>query len=60
MTMDKSAPNYKFDKVVKSLYADMSEYFANERVNHVFRPFGCDMAFVDAQMNYVIMDELIK
>jgi len=24
------------------------------------RPFGCDMAFVDASVNYRIMDELIK
>ena len=23
------------------------------------RPFGCDMAYVDAQVNYLIMDELM-
>jgi len=38
----------------------MSEYLDNERSNHVFRPFGCDMAFVDAKVNYKIMDELFK
>lgn len=24
------------------------------------RPFGCDMAYVDARVNYVIMDELVR
>jgi hypothetical protein len=27
---------------------------------HVFKPFGCDMAYVDAKMNYLITDQLIK
>lgn len=38
----------------------MVEYFQNERTNHVFRLFGCDMSFVDAKINYKIMDELLK
>jgi len=53
-------PGFKFDKVVKALYQEMSEYLDNERTNQVFRPFGCDMAFVDAKINYKIMDELFR
>jgi hypothetical protein len=33
---------------------------AQERTNHIMRPFGCDMAYVDASVNYIITDELIK
>jgi hypothetical protein len=53
-------PGFKFDKIVKALYQEMSEYLDNERTNQVFRPFGCDMAFVDAKINYKIMDELFR
>jgi hypothetical protein len=45
---------------VKGLYEEVSEYLENERTEHVFRPFGCDMAYVDAEMNYIITDQLIE
>jgi len=54
--LNKNDPGYRFDKLVKALYQEMSEYLDNERTNHVFRPFGCDMAFVDAKVNYKIID----
>lgn len=45
---------------MKGLYEEVSEYLENERTQHVFRPFGCDMAFVDAEMNYIITDQLLS
>ena len=45
---------------MKNLYEEMVEYFKNERTNHVFRLFGCDMSFVDAKLNYKIMDTLFE
>jgi len=38
----------------------MVDYLAHEKTNHIFRPFGCDMAFVDAKVNYKIMDTLFE
>jgi len=59
MILKKNETNYKFDQLVKGLYEEVSEYLANERTEHVFRPFGCDMAYVDAEMNYIITDQLL-
>jgi hypothetical protein len=59
MILKKNQTNYHFDKLVKSLYEEVSEYLRNERTEHVFRPFGCDMAYVDAEMNYIITDQLL-
>jgi hypothetical protein len=58
--LDETKKDFRFDRIVKALYQEMSEYLDNERTNHVFRPFGCDMAFVDAKVNYKIMDELFR
>lgn len=60
LSLNKSASNYQFDKVVKSLYAEVASALENERTNHIMRPFGCDMAYADATTNYLITDELIK
>lgn len=60
LVLNKNSKKYKFDKLVKNLYEEMIEFFANERTNHVFRLFGCDMSFVDAKLNYKIMDELFS
>jgi hypothetical protein len=56
MVLKKNQTGYKFDKLVKSFYKDVKEYLDKERTVHVMRPFGCDMAFVDAEMNYIITD----
>jgi len=45
---------------VKAFYASMVQTFDSERTNEVFRPFGCDMAYTQASVNYQIMDALIK
>jgi lysosomal alpha-mannosidase len=60
MVLKKNQTGYKFDKLVKSFYKDVKEYLDKERTNHVMKPFGCDMAFVDAEMNYLIMDQLFS
>lgn len=60
MILKKNQTGYKFDKLVKGLYEEVTEYLANERTEHVFRPFGCDMSYVDAEMNYIITDQLIS
>jgi hypothetical protein len=56
MVLKKDKPGYKFDKLVKSFYKDVKEYLDKERTSHMMKPFGCDMAYVDAEMNYLIMD----
>lgn len=55
---EKNATNSKFDSLVKSLYASVTERFDQDNSTHLFQPFGCDMAFVDAKINYKIMDKL--
>lgn len=45
---------------MKSFYKDVKEYLDKERTVHVMRPFGCDMAYVDAEMNYIITDQLFE
>lgn len=45
---------------MKSFYTDIVNNFEQENTNHIFKPFGCDFAFIDAKINYRIMDELIK
>ena len=58
MVLNKNASGYKFDKLVKNFYRDVRDYLDKERTTHVMKPFGCDMAYVDAEMNYIIMDNL--
>lgn len=60
MNLNKNSSSYKFDDLVKSLYADVTERFDSENSTHRFQPFGCDMAFVDARVNYKIMDKLVE
>ena len=60
MVLNKNQTGYKFDKLVKSFYKDVKDYLSKERTNHVMRPFGCDMAYVDAEMNYIITDQLFE
>lgn len=60
ITFDKNSSDYKFDDLVKSLYADVSDRFDQDKSAHLFQPFGCDMAFVDAKVNYKIMDKLLE
>jgi hypothetical protein len=56
MVLDKTASDYKFEQLVRSFYEEVTQQFDQERSNHVFKPFGCDMAYVDAKLNYRIMD----
>jgi hypothetical protein len=60
IALNKSQGDYKFDDLVKSLYADVTERFEQDSSAHLFQPFGCDMAFVDAKVNYKIMDRLVE
>ena len=60
MVLNKDHAGYKFDKLVSFLYGGVVEQFAKEATNHAYRPFGCDMAFVDATVNYKIMDRLLE
>lgn len=60
MILNKNNKGYKFDKLVKSFYQDIVKSFEQERTNHIFKPFGCDFAFIDAKINYRIMDELLR
>jgi hypothetical protein len=57
--LNKNHKNYKFDKLTRVFYSGMLEYFAMEKTNHAYRLFGCDMAFIDAKVNYRIMEALI-
>jgi hypothetical protein len=59
MVLNSTQENYKFDDLVKSLYADVNDRFDQDSTYHLFQPFGCDMAFVDAKVNYKIMDKLM-
>ena len=60
IVLNKANPNYHFDKTVSGFYYGMVKQFENEKTNHAYRLFGCDMAFVDAKINYKIMDKLIE
>ena len=60
MVLKKGQEGYHFNKLVKSLYKDVKEYLEKERTPHMMRPFGCDMAYVDAEMNYIITDQLFE
>ena len=53
-------PGYNFDKVVTQFYEQMVEHFTMERSNHIIRPFGCDLAYVDASINFKINDRVIE
>lgn len=52
IALNKNQSDYNFDDLVKSLYADVTDRFDKENSTHLFQPFGCDMAFVDAKVNY--------
>lgn len=52
IVLNKEQSDYKFDDLVKSLYADVSDRFDQDTSAHIFQPFGCDMAFVDAKVNF--------
>ena len=58
--LNKQHKDYKFDKLTRVFYDGMLEFFEMEKTNHAFRPFGCDMAFIDARVNYRIMEALIQ
>jgi hypothetical protein len=58
--VNKNNPNYKFDKIVKNFYAESVWYLEQERTDHIFRNFGCDYSFVDASINYRVIDKLIE
>lgn len=60
IVLNKEQSDYKFDDLVKSLYADVSDRFDQDTSAHIFQPFGCDMAFVDAKVNFKIMDKLME
>lgn len=60
MNLNKNSSSYKFDDLVKGLYTEVTDKFDEENSTHRFQPFGCDMAFVDAQVNYAIMDKLLE
>jgi hypothetical protein len=58
--LDKSNPNYRFDKLARALYEEANDYLATELTPHMFRPFGCDFAYVDADVNYAIIKHLFQ
>lgn len=60
MSLNKTSSKYKFDQLVKSFYADVSERFDQDQSKQIFQPFGCDMAYVDAKVNFKIMDKLME
>jgi hypothetical protein len=60
MILNKKDKNYNFDGKVRAFYEAMVQYFSMERTNHAYRPFGCDMSFIEAGINYKIMDKLIS
>lgn len=60
ITLNKTQSDYKFDDLVKSLYAEVSDQFDRDNSTHLFQPFGCDMAYVDAKVNFKIMDKLMQ
>jgi len=57
--LNKNDPGYNFEQKVRSFYEGMISYFETEKTNHAYRPFGCDMAFIEASINYRIVDSLI-
>lgn len=59
-SLQKNQSDYKLDDLVKNLYADITERFDASNSSNIFQPFGCDMAFVDAKLNYKIMDKVIE
>ena len=60
IVLNKDSPNYKFDKLVRALYQEITEVLDHEQSQHVFKTFGCDMSYVDAKVNYKIMDKLFE
>lgn len=60
INLNNKSEDYHFDDLVKSLYADISDRFDQDKSTHLFQPFGCDMAYVDAKLNYKIMDKLMQ
>ena len=58
LVVNKTDPKYNFGKIVESFYHQMNDQLNSERINHVFTPFGCDFAFVDAKLNYKVIELL--
>jgi hypothetical protein len=59
MNLKKGSPGYDFEDRVMALYADAVSKFNSARETQIMQPFGCDMAYMDASVNYLIMDELL-
>jgi len=57
--LNRNDPGYNFEGKVRAFYEGTVQQFEQERTNHQFRPFGCDMAFIEAKINYKIADNLI-
>lgn len=59
MNLRKGSSGYDFDQRVMALYADAVSKFNSARETQIMQPFGCDMAYMDASVNYLILDELM-
>jgi len=60
LRLDKNDSRYDFDKIVLAYYHQLNDQLKHERTNHIFSPFGCDFAFVDAKVNYQVIQNLTK
>lgn len=60
VVLNKKDPMYDFEARVKGFYNGMMERFAQERTDHAYSPFGCDMSHINAAQNYRISDVLIN
>lgn len=60
IVLNKNDPGYNFEGRVRAFYEGMVENFRMEKTNHIFKTFGCDMAFIEANLNYKIVDALIS
>lgn len=59
INLKRDTPGYNFEERARALYADAVKQFSKERTTQIMKPFGCDMAYVDSEVNYLIMDELL-
>ena len=60
MIMNRKDKHYNFDGKVRAFYESMVQYFAMERTNHGYKPFGCDMSNIESGINDKIMDKHIS
>ena len=60
ISLGKNDPNANIEGKVRAFYENMVEHFQMEKTTHAFRPFGCDMAFIEASLNYKIIEGVIK